>query len=132
MNPELESLITAYFEAFNRHDLEAQLATLHPEVRHDLNEGGTEIGIEKFRAFKTHMDACYREQIEELVVMSCEDRGAAEFIVSGVYLANDGDLAEARGQSYRIPAAAFFELRNGKLGRVTSYYNLKGWLEAVR
>lgn len=132
MSSELGSLIAAYFEAFNRHDLESQLATLHPEVQHDLNEGGCEIGVERFRAFKTHMDTCYREQIEELVIMTRGDRGAAEFIVSGTYLATDGDLVPARGQTYRIPAAAFFELRDGKLGRVTSYYNLKGWLDAVR
>lgn len=127
----IESLIRAYFDAFNRHDLEGMLDTLADDVIHDVNEGGREVGKDAFRRFKEHMDLCYREQITDLVVMTIGDRGAAEFTCSGEYLATDGPLPEARGQKYAIPAAAFFECANGKITRVTSYYNLKGWIEAI-
>ncbi len=123
--------IRAYFEAFNAHDAEALLATLHPQVRHDINEGPTEVGLEKFRAFKAHMDTCYREQITELVIFEQGNRGAAEFLCSGTYLQTDGSLPEAKGQTYAIPAAAFFEVEDGLITRVTSYYSLKGWLAAI-
>lgn len=128
---ETESLIRAYFDAFNRHDAEGLLATLSEDVVHDINEGPTETGKAAFRRFKAHMDDCYREQIRELVVMTTGPRGAAEFICEGEYLKMDGDLVEARNQRYAIPAAAFFEVADGKIVRVTSYYNLKGWLAAV-
>ncbi|MBS1707055.1 MAG: CHAD domain-containing protein [Armatimonadetes bacterium] len=128
---EIETLIRAYFKAFNDHDLEAQLATLHDHVAHDINQGTREIGIDRFRAFKMHMDQCYREQITDLVIMINGDRGAAEFTCSGTYLATDEGLPEAKGQTYSIPAAVFFEARDGKLSRVTSYYNLQEWLDAV-
>jgi steroid delta-isomerase-like uncharacterized protein len=127
----IDSLIQAYFSAFNENDLEAQLATLHPEVRHDINQGGFEIGIEAFRAFKTHMDECYREQIVELVIMVNGNRGSAEFIVNGEYVGSDEGLPPATGQRYSIPAAAFFEEKEGRLSRVTSYYNLNEWIRAV-
>lgn len=126
-----ERLIRDYFEAFNRQDPEALLATLADDVVHDINEGPTETGIDAFRRFKAHMDECYREEIKELVVMVNGDRGAAEFTVDGAYLKKDGNLPEANGQRYSIPAAAFFTVRDEKITRITSYYNLKGWLQAI-
>ncbi len=128
---ETERLIRSYFEAFNRGDAAALIATLASDVSHDINEGPTEIGIEAFRRFKAHMDHCYRETIVDLVVMVSGDRGAAEFTVDGAYVQTDAPLPEATGQKYSIPAAAFFAIRDGKIARVTSYYNLKGWLAAI-
>lgn len=128
---ETERLIREYFDAFNRHDAEALLATLSDDVVHDINEGPTETGLEAFRRFKAHMDATYREQITDLVVMTTGDRGAAEFTCSGTYLQTDGPLPKANGQTYSIPAAAFFTVRDGKIVKITSYYNLKAWIEAI-
>ncbi len=126
-----EQLIHAYFEAFNRHDAEAMFATLHENVIHDINEGPREVGLDKFRAFKAHMDECYVEQITDLVVMVNGTRGAAEFTCSGTYKKTDGNLPPAAGQTYSIQAAAFFEVDGEKISRITSYYSLKGWIEAI-
>lgn len=128
---ETESLIRAYFDAFNRHDAEALLGTLSEDVIHDINEGGREVGKDAFRKFKAHMDDCYREQITDLCVMVNGNRGSVEFTCSGTYLKTDGGLVEATGQTYSIPAAAFFEVAEGKIARVTSYYNLREWIAAV-
>lgn len=35
------------------------------------------------------------------------------------------------GQPYVLPAGAFFEIRDCKVARTTSYYNLPHWIEAV-
>ena len=128
---ETERLIRAYFDAFNRHDAEGLLSLLSNDVIHDVNEGPTETGIEAFRRFKAHMDRTYRETITDLLIMTNGERGAAEFTCSGTYLQTDGPLPKAEGQTYSIPAAAFFAVRDGKIVRVTSYYNLKGWLAAI-
>lgn len=127
----VSSLIQQYFEAFNKGDVESLLGTLHPQVQHDINEGGTEVGVEAFRNFKRHMDACYSEQIEDLVIMVNGNRGAAEFTVNGKYIKTDAPLPEATGKAYLIPAAAFFEEKDGKISRITSYYNLAGWIKAI-
>ena len=129
---ETESLIRAYFDAFNQHDLEALLDTLSENVVHDINEGHREMGKAAFRTFKAHMDECYREQVTDLCVMVNGNRGAVEFICSGTYLKTDGGLPSANGQTYQIPAAAFFEVRDGEIARVTSYYNLNAWVAAIK
>ena len=128
---ETESLIHAYFETFNRRDVPGRLALLADDVRHDINEGGTEVGRDAFARFVEHMDARYQEQIVDLVVMVNGVHGAAEFTVDGTYVATDAGLPEATGQRYSIPAAAFFEVQDGLISRITSYYNLAGWIRAI-
>jgi steroid delta-isomerase-like uncharacterized protein len=126
-------LIRAYYEAFNRRDYEGMLALLTEDVTHDVNQGGREKGREAFGIFLGHMDRCYRERIRDLVVMVSEDggRAAAEFVVDGTYLATDEGLPEAKGQTYSLPAGAFFEVEGGRIARVTNYYNMKDWLRQV-
>jgi steroid delta-isomerase-like uncharacterized protein len=126
-------VIGAYYDAFNRGDREAMLALLTDDVAHDVNQGGRETGKDAFRRFLAHMDRCYREELSDIVVMAGPDgaRAAAEFVVSGTYLATDAGLPPARGQTYRLPAGTFFALRDGRIARVTTYYNLKDWVAQV-
>lgn len=126
-------LITHYYETFNVGDREALLTMLTPDVVHDINQGGAEVGVEAFRAFLARMDRCYRERVEELQVFASEDgtRGSAEFFINGTYLATDTGLPEATGQTYRLRVGAFFDVRAGQVARVTNYYNLDEWLRLV-
>ena len=45
-------------------------------------------------------------------------------------LTADG-LPEAKGQTYVLPAGTFFAIRDGKIARVTTYYNLADWIAQV-
>lgn len=58
-------------------------------------------------------------------------RGAAEFTVHGEYLVTDEGLPPARGQTYTLPAGTFFTIRDGKVSRVATYYNLQDWIAQV-
>jgi len=80
------------------------------------------------------MNRSYREQIVDLVILTEPSgrRAAAEFTVLGEYLATDAGLPEARGQTYRLPAGAFFEIADGKVARIITYYNLQDWLDQVQ
>ena len=126
-------LVHLYYETFNRGDREAFLRLLHPEVVHDINQGGRETGVEAFRAFLGRMDRCYSEQVEDLVVMTAPDgrRAAAEFFIVGVYRQTDEGLPPATGQTYRLRVGAFFDISEGRIARVTNYYNLSEWLNQV-
>lgn len=126
-------VVSTYYDAFNRQDWEGMLACLTEDVRHDINQGGTQTGKDQFRAFLQRMDTAYGEQVEGLVLMSNAEgnRIAAEFIVSGVYKQSDEGLPPAHGQTYRLPVGAFFELRDGLIARVTNYYNLPLWIQMV-
>ncbi|OYU99064.1 MAG: isopropylmalate/homocitrate/citramalate synthase [Verrucomicrobiales bacterium VVV1] len=103
------------------------------DIVHDLNQGGSEVGVTAFREFMLRMDRCYRERLEDLVLFANKDgtRAAAEFNVHGEYLATDEGLPEAKGQTYVLPAGAFFRIEDGKIARVTMYYNLSEWLRQV-
>ena len=78
------------------------------------------VGKDAFRDFMAHMNRCYRETLTDIVIMSNDDgtRGSAEFVVNGQYLASDEGLPEANGQTYVLPAGAFFEIRDGKVARI--------------
>ncbi len=127
------ALVNAYYDAFNRGDWEAMLALLAPDVAHDLNQGARETGIPAFRAFLARMRKSYAERLEDIVVSATPDgsRAAAEYTVHGQYLADDEGLPPAHGQRYALPGGAFFDIRGGKIARVTNYYNLSDWIAQV-
>jgi steroid delta-isomerase-like uncharacterized protein len=131
---QARELIERYYAAFNAQDMDTFLSLLTDDVVHDVNQGGREVGRQAFVAFMQRMNASYREQIVDIVVMVSQDgrRAAAEFTVLGEYLKTDEGLPPARGQRYRLPAGAFFELREGRVARISNYYNLSDWLAQVQ
>lgn len=100
---------------------------------HDINQGKREVGKHAFRDFLGSMDSRYDEQVRDLVVMVSDDdqRASAEFRIDGVYKATAPGLPPAKRQKYALPVGAFFELRAGKIQRVTNYYNLNDWIAQV-
>ena len=130
---ETIALIERYYGAFNAGDSEAMLACLADTVAHDVNQGARRTGKDAFRAFSAHMERCYAEQLKSIVVMASADgaRAAAEFEVLGTYVETDEGLPPASGQTYHLPAGAFFEVENGLITRVTTYYNLAAWLRQI-
>lgn len=133
MREQALDTIRRYYAAFNAEDMEGFLALLTEDVVHDINQGTRQVGKAAFAAFMNHMNHCYREQLTDLVLMADDSgqRAAAEFVVNGTYLETDEGLPEAAGQSYCLPAGAFFELRGGQIARVTNYYNLDDWIAQV-
>ena len=127
------ALLTRYYAAFNAGDWQGMLDCLDDGVIHDINQGGRQVGKAAFTEFLAHMERCYRERLDGIVLMASEDgaNGAAEFIVHGEYLATDEGLPEANGQTYVLPAGAFFTMAGGKITRVTVYYNLADWTAQV-
>ncbi|MEO0543808.1 MAG: ketosteroid isomerase-related protein [Pseudomonadota bacterium] len=126
-------LIKSYFDAFNASDYDALEALLDEDVVHDINQGGREIGREAFRRFNAMMAGSYSETIRdiEIMVSANGNRAAAEFTVEGIYLQTAPGLPEATGQKYVIPAGIFFDIDDGKISRVTTYYNVEAWKDQV-
>lgn len=126
-------LLSRYYAAFNAGDHAGMLELLTDNVAHDTNQGSRETGREAFAAFLKRMEHCYAEQLVDLVLLVDPGgtRAAAEFTVLGTYQSTDDGLPEATGQTYRLPAGAFFALQDGLIARVTLYYNLTDWLRQV-
>jgi steroid delta-isomerase-like uncharacterized protein len=133
MNDVTIALIRSYYDAFNRGDADGMLAQLTDDVVHDINQGEREVGVAEFRAFMARMNGAYRERLADIVVMATPDgtRAAAEFTVHGTYLRAEEGLPPAHGQSYVLPAGAFFAVREGRIARVSNFYNLPDWLRQV-
>jgi steroid delta-isomerase-like uncharacterized protein len=127
------SLIRDYYAAFNRGDSDAMLALLTDDVIHDVNQGERRVGKDKFRAFNARMAHNYKEELKDIVVLVSKDasRAAAEFNVHGLYQNTEEGLPKATGQKYVLPAGTFFAIRDGKIARVTTYYNLTDWITQV-
>nr|WP_137392388.1 ketosteroid isomerase-related protein [Rhodoligotrophos defluvii] len=126
-------LVTRYYDAFNRGDIEGMLACLADDVVHDVNQGGQRQGKALFREFCEHMARCYKEHLDDLVVMASDDgrHAAASFTVNGQYLATDEGLPPARGQTYRLPAGGLLEIADGAITRIATHYNLNDWIAQV-
>ncbi|MBZ4202074.1 MAG: nuclear transport factor 2 family protein [Methylovulum sp.] len=133
MNTESINLIKKYYAAFNSADMETFLNLLTDDVVHDINQGRREKGKLAFTDFMANMNCHYKEQLIDMVIMANAEgnRAAAEFVVLGNYLHTDEGLPEAKGQSYTLPAGAFFDIRDQKIARVTNYYNLQNWINQV-
>lgn len=128
-----EALINRYYTAFNARDHDDMLACVADDMRHDINQGGRELGKSAFAAFLQRMDGAYEEELRDIVVMTNADgtRAAAEFVVHGIYKQGEEGLPLAHGQRYILPAGAFFEIENGLISRVSVYYNLADWIAQV-
>ena len=127
------AIIQNYYRAFNEKRFSDMLALLHDDVVHDINQGERQTGKATFTKFMEGMNRHYDENLTAMVIMASEDgkRASAEFICNGTYLSTAEGLPPARGQKYSLPVGAFFDVQNGKITRVTNYYNLQEWIDQV-
>jgi hypothetical protein len=77
-------VVKNYYDCFNRQDWNGMLALVHPNIRHEPNQGEARIGIEKFAAFLQHMDESYEETLTDIVFFTepTGKRVAVEFVVN--------------------------------------------------
>jgi steroid delta-isomerase-like uncharacterized protein len=130
---QTQKLIQTYYAAFNTGDVKAMLECLGAGFLHEVSQGEARKGKAKFEDFLSHMNTSYKEVLSNIVVMTNANgsRAAAEFDLRGKYLKTDAGLPKAKGQSYKIRVGAFFEVKCGKITRVSTHYNLKDWTRQV-
>jgi steroid delta-isomerase-like uncharacterized protein len=126
-------VIKSYFEAFNAGDVDGMLSLVTDDVEHHVNQGNIRHGKASFAEFLAEMDRAYSERAEDLVIFVNDDgtRAAAEFTILGTYKATQEGLPLAAGQTYILSVGSFFTLRDGRIARVTTCYNLTDWLRQV-
>ena len=127
------TIIATYYACFNTGDAAGMSACVTDDIEHRVNEGEIRHGRARFADFCAHMGVSYRETLHdiEVFVNPTGTRGAAEFVVHGAYLITDPGLPAAHGQRYVLPAGAFFDLRDGRISRITTFYNLADWIRQV-
>ncbi len=134
MKDKASHTIKLYYEAFNSKSMDEFFDLMTEDVVHGINQGKEEIGKKPFREFMERMNKNYDEKAVDLVIFVNEkgDRAAAEFFIEGKYIMTDEGLPAAKGQRYSLRCGAFFSLREGKISRITNYYNLQEWLRQIK
>lgn len=122
-----------YYSAFNNKNWQEMLDLVHTEILHEPNQGDPRMGKEKFTEFLQMMDQSYEENLTDMVFFTepSGTRISVEFVVNGIYKKGEEGMPEAHGQRYVLPAAAFLEVKEGKISRVTTFYNLPHWISLV-
>lgn len=126
-------IVQDYYAAFNAKNWAGMLALVAPDIRHEPNQGEVRVGLEKFTEFLDMMDTSYEETLTDMVFFTepSGQRIAVEFTVNGIYRQGEAGMPAAHGQSYVLPAAAFVEVSQEKITRVTTFYNLPLWISLV-
>ena len=126
-------IITSYYAAFNRKDINAILNLCTEDVINDPNQGDSQSGKERLKDFLENAWAHFDEQVSDIVLMmnSDQSRVASEYRVQGTYYKTKPGLFPANDQKYDITCWAFFTIKQGKISRITRHYNTKQWLDIV-
>ncbi len=127
-------IVKDYYAAFNDKDWNGMLALVGDDIRHEPNQGEPREGKELFRAFLQKMDDSYEETLTNMKFYVSEENDgciSAEFTVNGIYKKAEKGLPPAEGQAYVLPAASFLKVKDGKIVRVATHYNLELWIELV-
>lgn len=127
-------IVKDYYAAFNDKEWDKMLALVGDDIRHEPNQGEPREGKELFSEFLKKMDDSYEETLTNMKFYVSEENDgsiAAEFTVNGIYKQAEAGLPPAEGQAYVLPAAAFLKVKNGKIVRVATHYNLELWIELV-
>ncbi|MFN8369048.1 MAG: ketosteroid isomerase-related protein [Bacteriovoracaceae bacterium] len=128
-----KNLIENYYKAFNEKKIDKMIDLLAEDVIHDTNQGERTRTKNDFISFMSDMDIYYEEELKNfsILVSTDEKRASAEFTCYGTYKKSAPGLPPARGQKYILLVGCFFEVINGKIARITNYYNLQDWLKQV-
>lgn len=129
----MTTLLHTYYDAFNRGDAAGMLALLSDDVLHEPCQGEPRHGKQLFTEFLDHMNRCYKEQVINPSILYSADgtRASAEFRLDGTYLQTDEPLPAARGQNYVLRVGTFFDIKDGKITRVSNHYNLQSWIDQI-
>lgn len=126
-------IVRQYYQYFNQQNWAGMLALVDEEIQHYPNQGELRAGKALFAEFMNTMDEHYSEQVVDLVLFQGEiaNRVAAEFFIDGIYKKAQDGLPPAHGQSYHLRVGAFLDVQDGKIKRITNYYNLEEWIALV-
>lgn len=126
-------IVKSYYDAFNRKDVDAILSICHDDVINDRNQADSQTGKENLKNFLETAWQHFDEKVFNVDLMANHDQSnvAAEYLVKGTYYKTKQGLFPANNQYYEILCSSLFKVKNGKISRITRYYNVKQWLDIV-
>ena len=104
---------------------EALIGTLRAETLERLSGVGRVLLVQD----TTSLDFSGHAAVEGLGTL--ENKGRRGLFVHSTLAVSETGLPDAKGQAYRLPAGTFFAIRDGRIARITTYYNLTDWIMQV-
>lgn len=133
MSNDPKALVLDWTEALNRRDADAAVAYLTEDcVLVNIGTGQRTVGREAIREDHLALFAMYSDmRIEKTTFLSTGDgHYATEWIMTGVHT-GDAPGLPATGKPFRISGAGVGEIRDGRIARVTEYWNMAEFLIQV-
>ncbi|MFE4105839.1 nuclear transport factor 2 family protein [Almyronema epifaneia] len=122
---EMRHLIERYLSAYNAFDVEAMMATIHPEIEFQNFSGeqvtATAFGAEEFRQLAQQATALFKSRRQVMTTFVAEETGASVDIAYEGVLAADLPNGMKAGQTLRLNGRSEFEFKDGKISRLVDY-----------
>ena len=133
MATNIEKTLRDENAAWNSQDMD-KLVTFYTDdcIKEDLAVGVATRGKKELKALTSGAFAAMPDLKTELKSsFNSGDWAATEWIMSGTYSNNFPGIPPATGKSFSVRGATIMELRNGKIHRVSDYWNFASFLQQV-
>jgi steroid delta-isomerase-like uncharacterized protein len=133
MGINIDKMLKDENAAWNVHDVH-KIATFYTDdcIKEDLAVGAATRGKEEMKALiRGAFTAMPNLKIELQMLFSSGGCAASEWVMSGTYSVNYPGMPSATGKDFKIKGASIMELRNGKISRISDYWNYASFLQQV-
>ena len=133
MSDNVEEMLIGENAAWNAHDVESIAAFYTDDCfKEDIAVGKATHGKEEMKALVSGAFSAIPDMQVELVTLFCGgDWAATEWIMSGSYSSDYPGFPRAAGRHFSVRGASVIELRDGKISRISDYWNFASFLQQV-
>ena len=126
---ELKAISEAYYTAYNAEDIEGQIKIMADDVIYHSNSDKIRTGTQAYRKYTEGLFKEIDEKCIDIKYFVDEAQGVvtAQSRAEGKYVTSSDGLPKAKGQKYNIPVVEVFEIKSGKISKLTTYYNEDLW-----
>lgn len=124
-----KAVAEAYYTAYNAEDVEGQIKLMTDDVVYHSNSDKIRTGAKAYRKYTIGLFKEIDEKCIDIKYFVDETQGVvtAQSRAEGKYVTSSDGLPKAKGQKYNIPVVEVFEIKNGKISKLTTYYNEDLW-----
>ena len=129
----VEELLTGENAAWNLHDVD-KIASFYTEdcVKEDVPVGVDVRGKEAMKAVTSSAFAAVPDmKIELKLIISSGDGAATEWTMSGTYSGGAPGMTAMTGKPFSVKGATIMQVRDGKISRVSDYWDSAQFLRQV-
>ena len=133
MSDSIGEMLRAENAAWNAHDVE-KIATFYTDdcFKEDIAVGKATRGKEEMKALVAGAFAAIPDmEIELVTLFHCGDWAGTEWIMSGSYSSDYPGFPQAAGRHFSVRGASIMELRDGRISRISDYWNFASFLQQV-